>query len=215
MNATDRVIRHPGVVRFVHWAAALSGIALIFSGFGEMPMYKRYLVTSIPGLGWAGDYWIHLVIHYVSAFVFTAAVLFHVVFHWRREEYAALPKRGDAVESVHVVKAMLTGKKEPPHGKFLAEQRLAYVAMGAVSLVLIATGLVKTYKNTGPVILDPILMNAVTYAHTLATMLFLVLFIAHVAALLIPANWPLLKSMFTGAVSRAYARERHGKWEID
>lgn len=207
------VLRHPGVVRATHWLVAISGIVLIFSGFGEMPMYKRYYVTAIPGLGWSGDYSIMLDIHYLAAAVFTAAVFFHMLYHLRRREFAILPKKGDVAESLVTIKAMLSGKKEPPHEKFLAEQRLAYVAMGAITLMLIVTGLIKTYKNTGPVVLDPTFLNVVTYAHTLATMLFLGFFIAHIAVFVIKANWPLFKSMFTGKVSREYAESRHGHWK--
>lgn len=209
-----QVIRHPLAVRLNHWLVAVSGIMLIFSGFGEMPMYKRYNVTSIPGLGWSGDYSRMLDIHYVMAAVFTAAVIFHLLYHFRRKEFAIWPQKGDFSESLVTIKAMLSGRKEPPHDKFLAEQRLAYAAFGGASLVLILTGLIKTYKNTGPVVLDPVFLNVVTYIHTLTTIAFLLLFFAHLGAFVIKANWPLLRSMFTGTVPERYARERHGHWKI-
>lgn len=211
---SDKIVRHTPAVRATHWLVAVSGILLMFSGFGEMPMYKRYFVTSIPGLGWSGDYAIMLDIHYLTAAVFCGAVAFHLLYHFRRREFAILPKKGDVAESMVTLKAMLRGKKEPPHEKFLAEQRLAYAGMGVVTLMLVVTGLIKTYKNTGPVVLDPIFLNVVTYAHTLSTMLFMAFFFMHLGVFVLKANWPLLKSMFTGTVSRDYARERHGHWKV-
>jgi cytochrome b subunit of formate dehydrogenase len=146
--------------------------------------------------------------------VFTAAILFHLVYHLRRREFGALPRRGDVRESIHILKAMLTGKEEPPHDKFLAEQRLAYFAMGFICLVLVVTGLIKTYKNLSAIVLSPEFLQVVTLAHTASTMLFMVFILLHLIAFAIKANRPLLPSIFTGRVSREYALQRHGKWEV-
>ncbi len=51
-------------------AAWLYGIAIglaLFSGFGQMPLYKRYYITSIPGLGWSADFLALSNLHYVAA----------------------------------------------------------------------------------------------------------------------------------------------------
>lgn len=210
--STKSVERHSLAVRVNHWLVALSGFVLLFSGFGQMPMYARYNLTKLPGLGWSGDYNLNLVIHYVAAAVFMAAVFFHGVYHLRRREWAAWPKKGDVRESIHIIKAMLTGKPEPAHGKFLAEQRLAYVAIAATTLLLVVTGLIKTWKNMGAIVLHPVFLQTVTMIHTLATMLFMGLIVAHVAAFLLKANRPLLPSMISGRVPCAYVRERHPLW---
>jgi len=208
------VSRHDGAVRLTHWAVAISGLVLIFSGFGTMPLYGRFYVNELPGLSWSTNFLIQQVIHYMAAMIFTAAVFFHLVFHLRRREFAAVPRKGDVKESIEIIKAMVTGQEEPPSGKFLAEQRLAYAAMGLTSLLLITTGLIKVYKNTGVITLDPTFLQVVTLTHTLATMVFLGLFVAHLGAFLIKANRPLLPSMFTGKVRRDYAEHRHSEWDI-
>ncbi|UCZ55614.1 cytochrome b/b6 domain-containing protein [Desulfurispirillum indicum] len=215
MSKSALVVRHNRVVRATHWTIALSALLLIFSGFGEMPMYARYGLTQVPGFRWSGNYEINLILHYIAAFFFTAAVVFHMIYHAMRREFAALPRRGDVTESVHIIWAMIRGKEEPQHGKFLAEQRLAYAAMGLVSLILVLTGLIKTYKNMGNIILDPMFLQVVTYVHTIAAMPFVLLLLAHLGAFLVKANWPLFPSMFSGRVSREYARRRHGKWDIE
>lgn len=208
-----KVLRHTLGVRINHWLIALSGLVLVFSGMGELPMYKRFNVVKLPGLSWAGDFWLQLDIHYYGAMIFMAAVFFHIVFHVRRCEYSILPKKGDVRESIEIIQCMVQGKEEPQHGKFLAEQRLAYTAIGAVTLVLILTGLIKAYKNIGPIILNSDLLYVVTMTHTASTMLFVALFLAHLGAFVIKANRPLLITMFTGQVSREYAESRHGKWK--
>jgi cytochrome b subunit of formate dehydrogenase len=208
----DTVLRHSPAVRIAHWAVALSGLALLFSGMGQLPMFRRYNIVELPGMAWSDDFEIHLVIHYAAAAVFGAAVLFHVVHHLRRRERAALPRRGDVRESWRILVAMLRGRPEPPSGKFLAEQRLAYAAIGGTSLVLLGTGLIKSFKNLGPIVLPPGLLTGVTLLHTAAAMGFMALVGAHLAAFLLRANRPLLPSMFTGRVSRAYAEHRHPLW---
>ncbi len=215
VSRSGSVPRHSGTVRLVHWAVAVSGLALLFSGMGQLPMFRRYNIVELPGMGWSDNFEIHLVIHYIAAVVFGAAILFHLVYHFRRREFAALPRRGDGVESWRIIVAMIRGRPEPPSGKFLAEQRLAYGVIGATSLVLIATGLVKSFKNLGPIILDPWFLTWVTLIHTAAAMVFMGLVVAHLAAFLIRANRPLLPSMFTGRVSRAYAEHRHPLWRWD
>jgi cytochrome b subunit of formate dehydrogenase len=210
----DKVLRHSWGVRLSHWLIAGSGLLLIFSGMGELPMYKRYNVTKIPGLHWSGDYELNLIIHYLLAAVFTAAVFYHLVYHWRRREFALLPKKGDVGESAHIIKAMLTGGQEPPHGKYLAEQRLAYAAIALTVLGLVGTGLIKAWKNLGAIVIEPTLLQIVTLLHTGLTMLFAALIVAHVAAFVLKANRPLFPAMFTGRVDRRYAEERHPRWRI-
>lgn len=211
---SEQVVRHSLTVRINHWLIAISGIALLFSGMGQLPMYKRYNVTKIPGLEWSADFEITLVMHYIAAIVFAAAALFHVVYHVRRKEFAIWPRRGDLRESVVIIRAMLNGKPEPPHGKFLAEQRIVYVVVAFVSFVLLVTGSIKAYKNTGNIVLDPTFLEVVTLLHTGFTMLFMFLLFAHLAAFVLKANRPLFPSMFHGKVSRKYAEERHGKWKV-
>lgn len=211
----DTVLRHSLIVRIIHWLVALSGLALVFTGMGELPMYKRYGVTAIPGLTWSGDFILNLKLHYIFAGLFMTAVFFHMTFHLRRREFAAFPKKGDLSESIEIIKCMVMKHKEPPHEKFLAEQRLAYFAIGIASLALIVTGIVKTYKNLGVITLDPIFLQAITLTHTALTLLFMVLIVAHLAAFLIKANWPLLPSILTGKVKRSYATERHPRWKYD
>ena len=58
----------------------LLAIAL-FTGFGNMPIYKRYYISDIPGLGWAGNFYINLQIHYITgALLLGLAVFFAVIF---------------------------------------------------------------------------------------------------------------------------------------
>lgn len=207
------VQRHSLTVRLTHWLIALSGIWLLFSGFGQLPMYKRYNVVKIPGLAWSSNYEITLLIHYIAAAIFCAAILFHLVYHTRRKEFGIAPRKGDVGESIKGFKAMFGMGEEPAHGKFQAKQRIIYTIIGLTSLTLVVTGLIKSFKNLGAIVLDPLLLQWTAFIHTGTGMFFMILFLAHIAALLLKQHRPLIPSMFSGRISAEYARSHHSKWQ--
>ena len=43
----------------------VSGIMLAFTGFGQMPLYKRYYISDIPGMAWSADFYTTHLIHYI------------------------------------------------------------------------------------------------------------------------------------------------------
>lgn len=206
------VERHSPLELVEHWLLALSGLLLIFSGFGELPMYKRYMLTKLPLLGWAGDFHIQLKIHYLAAIVFVSVMLFHFLYHGFAGHRGLVPQKGDLSGSIRTVLAMLGFGKEPKADKFLPEQRYAYAYMALVGGILVLTGLLKVIKNLQGVMLPPGLITAVTLVHTFGTIFFLLGVLAHLGAILIKANRPLIRAIFTGKVDADYARERHGIW---
>lgn len=210
--AHSLVRRHSLVDILEHWLIAISGLVLVFSGFGELPMYKRYMLTALPGLSWAGDFHIQLKLHYMAAIVFVAAGVFHVLYHGLLGHRGLMPKRGDFSGSLKTILAMFGVGEEPKAHKFLPEQRLAYAFTAALSLILVATGIIKVIKSLPGVFLPPGLITTVTLIHTLSTMLFLFGILAHLGALLLKANRPLVRAILTGWVDARYAKERHSLW---
>jgi formate dehydrogenase gamma subunit len=208
----ETVLRHSPVELAEHWLLALSGLLLIFSGFGELPMYKRYMVTEIPGLSWAGDFFIQLKIHYLAGIVFVSVMVFHAIYHgWLRHQ-GLIPRRGDVKASWKTILSMLNFGEESPMDKYLPEQRLAYAYLGGVGLILVLTGIVKVIKNIPGVYLAPGLIASMTLIHTFATIFFLLGVLAHLAALIFKVNRPLVKSIFTGEVDSGYVQDRHSIW---
>ena len=206
------VLRHSPIELAEHWLLAISGLLLIFSGFGELPMYKRYMVTQIPGLGWAGDFFINLKIHYLAGIVFVSIVVFHALYHGWLGHQGLVPRRGDVKASLITILSMFGFGEEPKSHKYLPEQRLAYAYLGGVGLILVLTGVVKVIKNLPGVDLSPTLITSMTLTHTFATIFFLLGVLAHLAALIFKVNRPLVKSVFTGEVNLGYVQDRHTIW---
>ena len=212
IEAKGVVVRHGIVELLEHWLLGLSSIVLIVSGLFQMPMPRRYYITDIPGMAWSGDFMVTLQIHYIAAVVFIAVCLFHVVYHGMLGHTTMLPKRGDVKESIDVIKTFFGKGEEPPFHKFLPEQRIAYVGMAVIIAVLILSGIVKTYKNVFDPQMSFLWVSWATWLHNIFTALFILAFIAHIAAILLKPNLPMLRGIFYGSVRLDYAERRHPLW---
>ncbi|CAM2977850.1 cytochrome b/b6 domain-containing protein [Helicobacter burdigaliensis] len=199
--------------RLIHWGVAFSTFGLIFSGILQMPISKRYMLDTLPLMGWSGDYSISLVVHYIFAFALCFFVFFHILFHSLKKEFDIFPKKGDFKKSILVIKAMIFKTKEPPSEKYLPEQRLAYFAISATLLLLIITGLIKTYKNLAGFNLSKETIFWVAQLHNFGMFLIIFLIIFHLLAFAFKENRPLLKSMFSGKVDANYIAQRHSLWK--
>lgn len=55
---------------------ALLLAAMAISGFGQMPIFKRYYVADLPGMAWTADYGFTHMMHYVGAAILLALLGF-------------------------------------------------------------------------------------------------------------------------------------------
>jgi formate dehydrogenase gamma subunit len=211
-NKENKVYRQSLSNRLVHWITAVSIIILIISGLGQMPIYKRYNVIKLPGAEWLGDYSITLILHYMAAIILIFIVFYHMFVHLIQKQFDIFPKQGDGRESIKIIKAMLTRGEEPPSEKYLAEQRLAYAAIGMTVLSFIITGLIKMAKNLDFISIAHPIVYWSTMIHNIATFVMIFLIVGHMAAFLIKANRKLLPGMFSGYVDKEYVKHRHSLW---
>lgn len=65
----------------LRWLYTAALWTAVFTGFGNMPVYKRYYVADLPGFGWAGDFFANLSVHYVAGAILCALVVYRVVAH--------------------------------------------------------------------------------------------------------------------------------------
>ncbi|OPY88792.1 MAG: formate dehydrogenase-N subunit gamma [Syntrophus sp. PtaU1.Bin208] len=212
LKAKGLVVRH-GVIELIeHWGIALSGLLLLMSGLFELPMANRYYITSLPGLSWSGDYFISLQIHYIASVPFVFLAFFHLVYHGIRADRGLIPQKGDVRTSIAVIKSFFGKGEEPPFHKYLPEQRLAYIVMAAIIVMLILSGLVKTYKNVYAPDMSLTIVLAATWVHNIFFVLFILAFLGHIGALVLKPNRPMVRGILTGAVRLDYAHHRHPLW---
>ena len=61
------------------WFYLITVIFLALSGFGQMPIFKRYYIADIPGLGWLAEFFITHYIHYLAALLFLALAAYTII----------------------------------------------------------------------------------------------------------------------------------------
>lgn len=209
---TKQIKRHSPIVRSVHWITVISTFVLIFTGIGQMPMYKRYKLAGVTGFSWTGDYEITLIIHYIAAAFLVFIAIYHIVFHYMRREFSIVPKSGDLKESYLIIKAMFGFGEEPKSEKYLAEQRVAYLYIVLSFFIIIATGMVKVIKNFEMFTISDSTMVIMTLFHNIGMIMILLGIVLHLVAFVFKDNRPLVPSMFTGFVNKEYAVHRHPYW---
>ena len=67
---------HSTTVRYFYLATVFF---LTLTGFGQMPIFKRYYIADIPGLGWLAEFFVTHYIHYLGAILFLALASYMMV----------------------------------------------------------------------------------------------------------------------------------------
>ncbi len=77
MNAEAQIpVRPDAPGRAVRWAFRGLVFVLALTGFGQLPIYNRYYLSDLPGLGWLADYWATRLVHYAAAAGFLALLAY-------------------------------------------------------------------------------------------------------------------------------------------
>ncbi len=100
-NASEPSKRQYGAVRYVY---LLTIIFLTLTGFGQMPVFKRYYIADIPGLGWLAQFYVTHYIHYLAAILFLALFTYVIV-----DYLVSNPKRKKITIAGYVRGAILAG----------------------------------------------------------------------------------------------------------
>jgi hypothetical protein len=52
---------------------------MAFTGFGQMPIFKRYYISDIPGMGWSANFYLTHTIHYIGASILLALLAYFIL----------------------------------------------------------------------------------------------------------------------------------------
>ena len=73
---TDRSKTPNLAVRYVY---LITVFFLTLTGFGQMPIFKRYYIADIPGFGWLAQFFVTHYIHYLAAILILALVTYMII----------------------------------------------------------------------------------------------------------------------------------------
>ena len=65
-------------MRFMY---VLTVFFMALTGFGQLPIYKRYYLSDIPGFGWLANFWTTRYVHYAGAALLLAIFAYMLVEH--------------------------------------------------------------------------------------------------------------------------------------
>ncbi len=54
-------------------------MAMAFTGFGQLPLYNRYYLSDMPGMGWSSDYALTHILHYLGAIFLLAFFTYKIL----------------------------------------------------------------------------------------------------------------------------------------
>ena len=65
--------------RTVRYVYLITVALLTLTGFGQMPIFKRYYIADIPGLGWLAQFYVTHYIHYLAAIFILALAAYLII----------------------------------------------------------------------------------------------------------------------------------------
>lgn len=70
---------------WLRWCYAAALLLALFTGFGNMPLYRRYYIADIPGFGWSGNFFSNLYVHYIAGAVLLALSIYLCMVFWKQK----------------------------------------------------------------------------------------------------------------------------------
>jgi putative Mn2+ efflux pump MntP len=65
--------------RAIRYVYLITVFFLTLTGFGQMPIFKRYYIADIPGLGWLAQFYVTHYIHYLGAILILALAAYMII----------------------------------------------------------------------------------------------------------------------------------------
>ncbi len=125
----------------------------LITGFGQMPIFKRYYIADIPGLGWLDAFHTTLFIHYLGALVLLCLGAYIAVGYFLERRRHFILTRTGVVRGLLLGGAMGTGillaVKNP--GWFLFPPKiivaLNLLHLGLVMVLLLSGGYARIFRK--------------------------------------------------------------------
>jgi formate dehydrogenase subunit gamma len=204
----EHIPRHSFMARVFHWVMAASMFTLLFTAF-----------LPIVGVRFAWIQW-----HWMAGLVLTGAIIYHIVHATFWLDFWSIwvgPK--DIPEfKAEMLRELGQEVPGPKPGKYPLGNRLYHLAIVAVGLSAVATGLLMMNRIRTPLFVrNPYIFSdntwGLTYVlHGLAGVGLVGLVIAHVYFAVRPEKWWITKSMFLGWIPKRLYLEHHDtrRWNV-
>jgi membrane-associated PAP2 superfamily phosphatase len=127
------------------WVFGIVFILAAFTGFGNLPIYRRYYISDIPGFAWAGDFFANLYVHYTAGALLVALSVYVCLGFWMLRRRQARLTRSGWARAVALGLVFATGVimliKNLP-GAMIPFPWVAVLTVGHMALSLVAVAVV-------------------------------------------------------------------------
>jgi len=82
---------------------------LTLSGFGQMPIFKRYYIADIPGLGWLAKFFVTHYIHYIGGILLMALFAYVLINYLLLDRSRHVITRSGYFRGILLVAIVITG----------------------------------------------------------------------------------------------------------
>ncbi|WP_342433643.1 cytochrome b/b6 domain-containing protein [Neobacillus sp. FSL H8-0543] len=206
MFIEGKIERHDELMFLQHWSNAIGIIILIITGFVLGFLFIPRTVQTAENIGFVMN------LHFVGVLFFSFGASFYVTKGlFTGEIQHMMPKKGDLTNMIGHYKAMIFGGVAPKEEKFLSAERVVFPMwiIGVMGITL--TGIIKIVTHF--LSIPEGFMGVMTFLHGVFAIYMTLMLIAHViAGAILPASWPLIRSMITGKVTEKYVKHHHEKW---
>ena len=206
----DRIVRHAGIDRLIHWVFAVCVLVLLATAF-------------LPILGVEFG-WVR--IHWWTGFVLVAAVIVHVARSLFQKPLRAVwigfRDLRDAMQVARVSLGVSSGSL-PKSGKFSFAQKLIHAAFAIVILSASVSGAIMMAKvdtpwwQRDPYLLSDEAWGMVYFVHGLSALMLITMVMTHVYFALRPEKGSFLRAMLVGWITRAEYEHVHDpeRWRVN
>lgn len=200
-----KIERHSELMFIQHWSHAIGTVILIITGIGLGTLFIPRTFQGPENVGFA------LNMHFIGIVLFFFGASYYVTKGLLTGEIKhMLPRKGDIKLSIDHVLSIF-GKESPKEEKFMGVERIIFPfwIFGVSGITL--TGIIKTIAHIWS--MPAVLMGVITPLHGFFAIYMALLLMAHVfGSAIVPASWPLIRSMITGTVTEEYVKHHHEKW---
>lgn len=206
----DRILRHSGIDRLIHWIIAVCVLILLGTAF-----------LPILGIEFA---WV--AIHWSTGMVLIAAVAAHIVRSVLAKRLGAMwPGVRDLRDAWRIAKVnlRLAAGPLPKSGKYSLAQKLIHLAFAVVVLAVSTTGAILMVKvetpfwERNPYWLSDETWGIVNVIHGLSALLLITMVMTHVYFALRPEKLMFLRAMVLGWITRDEFERTHDpdRWQVE
>jgi hypothetical protein len=134
--------------RWLRWFYLAAAGLLMLTGFAQMPIFKRYYIADLPGLGWLAQYFVTHLLHYLGAVALLAILGYAAVDgavsrRWRLSVGSGAWLQIGLLAGLVLTGALRVMKNYP--GYYLSEGWIVFldIAHLALALALLLAGLAR------------------------------------------------------------------------